>query len=177
MRIEADSVLHHPRPRVFAAYRDDIRAFIGYLPNVREIEVLERRDEGSVVRLHNVWRGGIELPEKLSDALETSFFSWDDRAVWDEQVWTCEWVIEPHAWKGAVTCEGKSEFVALGDDRTRLQMTGDLSIDLDRVRAVPSFLAGSLGRTAEAFLVRQITANLAATSEALAAYLRSGTTA
>lgn len=171
MRIEADSVLHHPRGRVFAAYRDEIHAFVGYLPNVRAIEVIERTEDGSTVRLHNIWRGGIELPEKLSRALQTSFFSWDDRAVWDAERFTCTWVIEPHAFEGAVKCEGRSEFVALGEDRTRLEMTGDLSLDLERVRGVPSFVAGSLGRTAEAFLLRQITANLAAVSDALAAYL------
>ena len=72
MRIEADSVLRHPRPRVFAAYRDHIQEAVGFLPNVREIEVVERREDGAKVRLHNVWRGGIELPEKLSNALATS---------------------------------------------------------------------------------------------------------
>ena len=40
MRIEADSVLQHPRERVFATYRDEISAFVAFLPNVRGIEVV-----------------------------------------------------------------------------------------------------------------------------------------
>ena len=175
MRIEADSVLRHPRERVFAAYRDDIRDVVEFLPNVREIEVVERRDEGTKVHLHNIWRGGIELPQKLSDALATSFFSWHDRAVWDEETWSCEWTIEPLSLEGAVSCQGRSDFVDLGGAKTRLEMTGELSIHLERIRGVPAFLAGSLGRTTEAFLIRQMTTNLAAVSGALAAYLSGDT--
>ena len=175
MRIEADSVLRHPRSRVFVAYRDDIRQVVDFMPNVREIEVVEREDDGAVVRLHNIWRGGIKLPEKLSSALSTSFFSWDDRASWDERTWSCDWTIVPLAFEGAVTCDGHCEFVDLGGDRTRLEMTGELSIHLGRIKGVPAFLAGSLGRTTEAFLIRQITANLAAVSDGLAAYLSGDT--
>ena len=176
MRIEADAVLPHPRERVFAAYRDEMPAFVSYLPNVLEIEVLERRDEGPVVHLHNVWRCGIELPARLSSALETpNLFSWDDRASWDPARWACDWTIDPHGFGGAVACEGRTEFVAIGDERTRLEMTGELSIDRARLRALPRFLAGGLARTAEAFLLRQIATNLTATCDALATHLGSDT--
>ena len=175
MRIEADSVLHHPRERVFAAYRDDIREVVDFLPNVRAIEVIERQDAGSTTRLHNIWRGGIQMPQKLSDALATNFFSWHDRATWDAEKWCCEWTIVPLAFEGAVTCDGRCDFVDIGGGKTRLEMTGELSIQLQRVKHVPAFLAGSLGRTTEAFLVRQITANLASVSDGLAAYLSGDT--
>lgn len=177
MRIEADSVLRYPRDAVFAAYRDDIAAFVEFLPNVRSIEVVDRRVDGPVVHLHNVWHGSAELPANLAQRFEERFLSWDDHATWDQRTWSCEWTIEPHAFEEAVRCRGRSDFIDLGGERTRLEMTGELAIELDRVRGVPSFLAGSLGRTAEAFLVRQITANLAAVSDALAAYLREDTVA
>jgi hypothetical protein len=177
MRIEADSVLHHPREAVFTAYRDEITAFVEYLPNVRSIEVVERSEQGPVVRLHNLWHGGTELPANLAHKLEERFLSWDDYAVWDRDSWSCEWTIEPVAMREAVRCRGRSDFIDLGGGRTRLEMTGELSIELDRVRGVPSFLAGSLGRTAESFFVRHITANLGSVSDALAAYLREDTVA
>ena len=85
--------------------------------------------------------------------------------------------IEPHAFRDAVRCRGKNTFVDLGGGRTRLEISGELSIGLERVPGVPSFLAGSLARTAESFLVRQIAANLASVSDALAAYLREDTVA
>jgi hypothetical protein len=171
MRIEADSVLRHPLDAVFAAYRDDLTAFVEYLPNVRHIEIIARADDGDVVRLHNRWHGATELPQALASRLEARFLSWDDYAVWDARTHVCEWTIHPLALREAVRCRGQNVFVELGGERTRLEIRGELSIELERVPAVPAFLAGSLARTAESFLVRQIAANLASMSDALAAYL------
>ncbi len=177
MRIEADAVLHRPRDAVFAAYRDDMRALAAYMPNVRRIDVAERVDDGPLVRLHKVWHGGSELPANLAQKVEERFLSWDEHAVWNRSSWSCDWTIEPHALHEAVRCKGRIEFVEIGSERTRIELAGDLSIELDRVRAVPSFLAGSLARTAESFLVRTITANLVAVNDALAAYLHEDTVA
>ncbi len=176
MRIEADSVLRHPREAVFRAFRDDLTAFVEYLPSVRRIEIVERIEDGPIVRLHNLWHGGAELPEGLADRLDDRFLSWDDHAVWDTRTFSCEWSIVPHALRGAVRCQGRNDFIDLGGTRTRLEITGELAIVLERVR-VPSFLAGSLARRAESFLARQITTNLASVSDALAAYLNQDTVA
>ncbi len=174
MRIEADSVLHHPREAVYESYRDDMSIFAEYLPNVRLFEVVERSVDGRTVRLHNRWHGGTELPASLAAKLEERFLSWDDYATWNRDTWSCEWVIEPHALREAVRCRGRTDFIDLGE-RTRIELIGELAIELDRVKGVPSFLAGSLARTAESFLVRTITANLASMSDALAAHLREDT--
>ncbi len=178
MRIEVDAVLGHPREAVFAAYRDDIRALSDYMPNVRRIDVVERVDEAGVVRLFNRWHGGVEMPANLAHRLEERFLSWDDHAIWDQSTWSCEWTIEPHALREAVRCKGRIDFVELGGGgRTRIELSGDLTFALERVRGVPSFLAGSLGRTAESFFLRAITANLVAVNDALAVYLRGDTVA
>ncbi len=176
MRIEADSVLHHPREAVYAAYRDEMEIFAEYLPNIRRFEVVERSRDGSIVRLHNRWHGATELPASIASKLEERFLSWDDYATWDNSTWACEWTIEPHALREAVRCRGRTDFIDLGE-RTRIELTGELTIGLDRVRGVPSFLAGSLGRTMEGFLVRTLTANLTSLSDALAAHLREDTVA
>src|SRR5687768_17321438 len=98
MRIEADSVLRYPRDAVWTAYRDDLAAFIEFLPNVRHIEVHEREELGSgVVRLRNTWYGSTELPASLASKLEERFLSWEDCAIWDSRTFSCEWTIEPHA--------------------------------------------------------------------------------
>lgn len=178
MRIEVDSVLRHPRAAVFAAYRDDIGALSEYMPNVRRIEVVERVADGALVRLYNTWHGAVEMPANLAHKLEERFLSWDDHAVWNASTWSCEWTIEPHALREAVRCKGRIDFIELGaGGKTRIELSGELTFELERVRAVPSFLAGSLGRTAESFLVRAITANLVAVNDALAAYLREDTVA
>ena len=182
MRIEADAVLRHRREAVFTAYRDEIASFVEYLPNVRLIEVVERVEEGHLYRMHNVGHGTTELPAGLTHRLEDRFLTWDDYAVWDASTYTCEWTIEPHSLREAVVCRGRCDFIDLGGGRTRMEMTGELAIELERVRGVPSFLAESLGRTAlgravETLLVRQVTTNLTSVSDALAAYLSADTVA
>lgn len=173
MRIEADSVLAFPRERVFRAYRDELPRFTEYLPNVRSIEVKSREENGTIVKLHNVWHGGGEIPVAIRKVLGDSVLSWDDFATWDTSAWTCEWKIRTHAFSDAVTCEGKNAFVELGPDRTRLEIHGEIAIDVKKIRGVPSFLAGSIGKTVESFLVKQITANLTTVSDALGKYLQS----
>lgn len=177
MRIEADAVLRYPREAVFAAYRDDLPVFVDFMPNVRAIEIVRREVEGSRTRLHSVLHGATELPATLAQCFEDRFLSWDDYAVWDQTSWSCDWTIEPHAFRDAVRCTGRSEFIDLGGGRTRLEISGDLAIELGRLKKLPSFLAGSLGRTAEAFVVRQVTANLVAIADGLVRFLSGDTVA
>ena len=171
MRLEADSVLPFSRERVFRTYRDDLAKLVPYLPNVRGIEVKERHDDASTVRFFNVWHGGGEIPAAARAVLSESMLSWDDHAEWDERSWLCKWDIVTHAFPGAVTCKGDNRFIELGPERTRLEIRGDLVIDLKRVRGVPSFLAGSLGRTIEQFLAGHISQNLTSVSDGLRKYM------
>lgn len=172
MRIEADSVLPFSRERVYRAYRDELQDFTAYLPNVRTIEVLSREDQGTITKLHNVWHGGGDIPAPVVKLLGDSKLSWDDFATWKQDEWIVEWTIRTSVFTEAVTCGGKNTFIELPGDRTRLEIAGDISIDVKKVRGVPSFLAGSIGKTVENFLVKQITANLASVSDALTRYLQ-----
>jgi hypothetical protein len=98
--------------------------------------------------------------------------SWDDFATWRQDLWIVEWNIRTSVFTEAVTCAGKNTFIEIAPDKTRLEIHGDISIDVKKVRGVPSFLAGSIGKTVENFLVKQITANLTSVSDALSRYLR-----
>jgi hypothetical protein len=171
VRIEADSIVPFVRSRTFAGYRDEITQFVRYMPNIRGIDVEERVDADGVVRLRNIWHGGGEIPVALRSIVKGDMLSWTDHATWTAGEWLCEWRIETHALTEAVRCDGTTRFVELPGDRTRVEIRGELSIDLSRMRAVPAFLAGSLGRKAEQFLVRQITPNLTGVSDALTKHL------
>jgi hypothetical protein len=171
MKIESDAILTHPRDQVFRAYRDDLPKLVSHLPNVNAIDVESRSEDGPVVQLVNVWSAGGDIPAPVRKILGTNMLSWHDHARWDESTWTCSWVIETHSFREAVECRGENRFVELDPGRTRLEIKGELRIDLKRVRGVPSMLAGSIGRTVEQFLVKQITANLSDVSDGLGEYL------
>ena len=172
MRIEADAVIPFERELVFRTYRDEMPRFVEYFPNVRSIVVREREDTDGVIRLLNEWSGGGEIPDAVRSFVPDDLLTWDDHATWDPEAWECRWQIETHAFREAVSCSGRSRFIELDGGRTRMEMIGEIGIDLKRVKHVPDLIAGSVGRKVEQFLVRGITTNLTAVSDALTRYLQ-----
>ena len=171
MRIEADSVLPFSRDAVFKAYRDDLPKVVEFLPNVREIECKKRDEAGPVTTLFNVWHGGGEVPAAARAFLDANALAWDDHAIWNETTHECAWTINTHAFRDAVSSKGQTRLIELAPDKTRIELRGDFAIDLKKVRGIPTLLAGTVGRTIESFLSKQITANLTSTTDALSRYL------
>lgn len=170
MELAADATLSFPRPVVFAAYRDRLTALLEYLPNVRGIEVKSRLEEGTRVKLVNLWHGGGEIPRPARAFLSESMLSWIDRAEWDEATWMCHWAIETHTFTEAVHCEGYDRFVEVPGG-TRIEIRGSLEIDAAKIRGVPRLLAGRLGHAVEEFLVSRIRPNLVEVTDGLRRYL------
>jgi hypothetical protein len=172
MELRADVAIPFSRDVVLAAYRDDITKVLAYLPNVRNIEVKSRKDDGPVAELVNVWHGGGEIPAAARAFLSDSMLSWTDYARWDTEKLTCHWRIETHAFTEAVRCEGHNEFREDGPGKTLLVMRGKLEIDAKKIKGVPGFLAGKVGKTIEEFLGNKIQPNLVETAKGLTKYLQ-----
>ncbi|MFK7986768.1 MAG: hypothetical protein AB8I08_12155, partial [Sandaracinaceae bacterium] len=115
-----------------------------------------------------------ELPAALAQSLEARFLSWDDDALWNHAEHSCSWTILPRAFQQTVRCEGHMRFIALGPEKTRMDLNGELSVELDR-RGIPGFLTGSLARVAEKFVMRQLTLNLESMAKAIESYLTEDT--
>lgn len=175
MRFSADSVLPFPREVVYRAYRDELQRAVPFMPNVVSIEL--RSDEvlsETARRLVKVWTAGGDIPAPLRAFLPEGVMRWDDVAVWDETRWSADWDIHTHLFADAVRCRGATQFVALGPERCRVEMHGELALEPRKIAALPAAVASPLVRTAEGYLSRQITANLASTADAITRYLRGG---
>jgi hypothetical protein len=170
MELRADARLAFARPLVFAAYRDKIVDMLPLLPNVRNIEVVSRKENGGTVQLHNVWHGGGEIPATARAFLTEAMLSWDDHATWNEADFTCRWVITTHAFSEAVRCEGTTNFFEDGAG-TRLEIRGTLAIDARKVKGVPGFLADKVGKMVEDVLAHKIQPNLVEVTHGLRQYL------
>ncbi len=170
MELSADATLPFPRPMVFAAYRDDLTKLLQYLPNVRDIEVKSRREDGHHVELVNLWHGGGEIPAAARAVLSEAMLSWTDYASWDASKWTCEWRTETHSFTEAVDCRGVNQFIEV-DGGTRIEIRGNLRIDAKKVKGVPGFLAGKVASAVESFLAAKIRPNLVEVTEGLRKYL------
>ncbi len=173
MRIEADTIVPFPRDVVFRAYRDELPNVAAFLPNVRSIEVKERTEEGDVVKLHNVWHGGGDIPAALRSIVDEKVMKWDDFATWNAAELAGSWSIRTHAFTEAVSCSGTTKMLGVGDSKCRVELIGEFNIDAKKLSGIPSFMAGSIGKAVESFLAKQITANLASTTEGLSKYLAS----
>jgi hypothetical protein len=171
VRIHADAVLPYERSEVFRAYRDELAQFTNYLPDVRAIEVVSRVESGTITELHNVWHGGGEIPLPLVRWVGEDRLSWDDFARWDPERWCVDWKIRTHLFSEGIECTGQNRFLDLGHGRTRLEVEGSISIDIHRIQAVPSFLAGSIAKTLERFIVRQVAHNVTSISDVLEQHL------
>ena len=172
MELSADAVLAFPRDVVFRAYRDELVELIEFMPNIRRIEIESRTEDGPVTKLVNIWHGGGEIPAAARAVLSESMLSWHDHALWDESDWTCAWRIETHSFTEAVKCEGKNRFLADGN-KMKLEIRGDLKIDVSHIKAVPRLLRKSVRNTVEEFLVKKIAPNLLEVSQGLEKYLES----
>jgi hypothetical protein len=173
VKFDADSVLPFPQDVVFRAYRDQLQLAVPYMPNHVSIEVRSEQEvEPGVRRYFKVWTAAGEIPASLRAFLSEGVLRWDDVAVWSEKTWASEWEIRTHLFPEAVQCSGRTLLIALGPERTRVEMHGALSIDHRKIASVPDLVARPLIRTAEAYLTRQVTANLASTADAITRFLR-----
>lgn len=166
MKLSADCDLDFPRARVFSAYRDRIVDLVPYLPNIRKITERTRETVGDVTTVVSDWDGGGEIPSFARAVLDESMLSWVDHAKWDGAAFTCEWRIETRSFSEAVRCGGLNRFVETPRG-TRLEIRGDLTIEGDKVRGIPSFLAKKIGGTIEQFLGARIQPNLVETADGI----------
>jgi hypothetical protein len=176
MDMNAESRLPFPAKVVFACYRDKLPELLKFLPNVRKLETKARTDEGPIARLTNVWHGGGEIPAAARAFVSDAMLSWTDNAVWDEGAMTCSWKIDPHAFAEAIECAGVNSFFDEGG-KTRIEMRAHVRIDAKKIKGVPGFLAGTVGKTVEEFLRSRIQPNFGEVSQAITRYLESTKTA
>jgi hypothetical protein len=170
MLLSVDALLPFPRPLVFCTYRDELPELVEFMPRVRRVEVRSREENGSVVKMMNVWHGGGEMPAAARVVMSDSLLSWTDHASWNETDFTCDWSIETRSFTDAVDCRGSNRFVAV-EGGTLLEIRGDLFIDASKIRGVPKVLTKSLGRTVSDLLAKRITPNLIEAADGLKRYL------
>ena len=170
MLLTLDVIVPFPRRLVFCTYRDELTQLVEFMPTVQRVEIRSREHDGSAVKLVNVWHGGAEIPAAARVVMSKSLLSWTDYATWNESDFTCDWCIESHSFKDAVDCRGSNRFVEM-EDGTRIEIRGDILIDVSKIRGVPKVLGKSLGKSVSDLLIKRITPNLIETAEGLKRYL------
>jgi hypothetical protein len=159
MELRADAVLAFPIDRVFSAYRDRLEDLVAYLPNIRAIKVLERREREGAVELVNEWVGGGDIPKVARAFVSESMLSWTDYATWHADARACDWRTIVRAFPDAVESAGRNVFEPVGEGKTRLVIRGSLVVDAAKVPGVPRLLSRTVGEAVEKLLVEKISTN------------------
>ena len=173
MQIDSASRIHHPRDLVYRVYRDRLEELVPYLDDIKAIQVLSSTPTDTGVKLHNEWHASTEIPSVAQRFLSPDKLRWDDHADWNDTGYYVDWTIKTRAFTEAVSCSGRNTFLEDGEGATKVVLTGSLTLDLKKVKGVPSFLAGSIGPRIEAFIVELITPNLVAVNQSLERFLDS----
>ena len=173
-KIDIKDEVAHGREKVFKTFRDDLQALIPHLPDVKDIKVKDRKDiDDTTVQVVNLWKAEAEeIPRIARPFIKPEMLEWTDTATWREDQWECEWVIKVGFLSDAVSCKGKTRYLAKGDDKTEVTITGNLDVDAREIPGVPRIGAGKIGDVIEGFVVRLITPNLTNINRGLERYLK-----
>ena len=170
MNIQSSSRIEHPFGSVFLAYRDRLPEVAAFVPDVAAIVVRARRElPDGTIELHNEWSSDREVPAVLSSIVRQDQLCWDDFASWAPSG-LCTWRIQTRAFTEAVRCSGTTRLVADGAG-TRVELSGSLTLGVEKVRGIPRLLASRIGPQLEKFVVSLVTPNLEKTNVAIARFL------
>jgi hypothetical protein len=160
MKLSADVRLPFGRETVYVAYRDEMGKVLEFLPSVRAVDLKARREDALGVHLVREWHGGGEVPAAVRGIVTESMLAWDDYATWDATSYSCDWQIESRSFPDALRCRGRTSFVDEGAGQTLLALRGTIEVQARRLPGVPPFLAVSVARSVEEFLVDKIESNV-----------------
>jgi|YNPNPStandDraft_1061719.scaffolds.fasta_scaffold06463_5 hypothetical protein len=172
MQVYSSQIIEYPIDVVYPLVRDNLKDLVPYLQNVKRIEVESRQDLGDGrVRLVNRWYAVGEIPKVVQSVIKPEMLTWLDTATWDDKEKTCRWDIETMFFKENVKCSGINYYKPEGDGKTRLEITGDLTIVLKGIPGVPKLLEKKIASQVEKFIVRLLTPNMSSLARGVSEHL------
>jgi hypothetical protein len=162
MKFQSSQVIPFAVDEVFVLVRDRLQDLVPYMPNVVKIvtESREEAQQGQVVHVLNRWYGKAEIPKAVAKLIDPEKIAWLDTATWDSGPKSCRWEIKPMFFQDSVRCSGINFYRPEGNGGTRLEITGDLTVQTKGIPGVPRVLAGKISEQVEKFIVKLLTPNL-----------------
>ncbi len=171
MDFEITEIIHHPTEEVYLTYRDRLPSLVPYLPNVDEVEVVEREELDQGPRLLNRWCVTGSIPRSVRPFFKGKRLTYLDHARWSDEESLVRWSLEIGLFPDAVGCGGTNFFrQGSSPGTTEVSLTGALTVDLSKVAGVPRFFHG-LAPKIESFVLDRIRPNLSSVTRAVEQYL------
>jgi len=176
MNFHKEDTIAHPAEVVLDIMIEHLEAIVPYLPNIERIETLEKKASRHG-RQHIIrrWEASADrLPNALRPFISTEWLAWIDDALWTPAAYKVDWSISTKLGR-LYDCSGTNYIEPdpkAPDKRTRIRITGNLTVYPDRVPGIPALLSKRLAPIVERFVVGLITPNLTSVAQGLDRYLR-----
>jgi hypothetical protein len=125
--------------RIYAGSRFYER--LGELPRLGRPEVLDRREDGSVVHLSVRFRFTGDLSPAVTRVVDPARLSWVEESVHDLERHTVTFVMRPDNYADRLRFSGASRFESTGDGGTRRVAEGEVAV---RVPLVGKAVEGAI---------------------------------
>lgn len=173
MKIESQAHIAYPRELVYATYRDELPEIVQLVRTIRKVECDRRDPVDDGVKLHNIWHANGKIPRIARGFIKSEMLMWDEDIHWQDGQFVADWNIKTRFFRKHFKCTGRNSFHEDGEGKTRVQINGELTIDLKGIKGVPRLLRPRFEKQVEKFIVMLITPNLARVNQALGEYLDS----
>lgn len=170
MKFEVVDYINYKHPEVFDVFIHHLEALSEFIPDVKEIRVLEKEDKGDTAVRVNHWIASAKVPGFAKKFLDVEEVGWIDRAKWNVKKHYVDYALEISGFEKYVKFVGHNEIVPEGD-RTKIVISADMDIDLKKHPAIPRLLANSIKPKVEKFIIELIKPNLVNSNRALEKYL------
>ena len=173
MRLEHSDIIAAPRDRVYEIVKNELAQVAAYLPNVREIKVIERSAlDAKRTLIINKWFARANMPALVQKFMSEDLFSWKDTATWDDDKFEVEYFLESTVGKDIYDARGRNYFKAIGDDKTELTLTCEVIIYPDKIPGVPKLIAKKVQPVIEQVIEKIIESNLTTLGAGIKEYLK-----
>jgi len=130
---------------------------LGELPKVGEPEVLNRREDGTVVHLAVRFRFAGNLSPAVTRVIDPDKLTWIDESVHDLDRCTVSFRLNPDHYADRFRAEGSSRYQPIGESRTRRTTQGEVAVK------VPLLMGGGrVGGAVESAIVSGLREHFAA---------------
>jgi hypothetical protein len=161
MRFEIEQLIGGPVDAVARLYTEPrFYELLGELPKVGKAEVLDRREDGAVIRLAVRFHFTGHLAPAVRKVIDPAKLSWVEESVHDIAHHTVTFVMKPDHYADRLRSQGSARYEPDGTGMTRRVTEGDLAVK------VPLLLGGGrVGGAVEGAIVSGLREHLAAEIE------------
>ena len=176
MNFHKEDAIAHPADVILDIMIQRIEAIVPYLPNIERIDTLKA--EALRDGRHHITRrwqaASDQLPSTLRPFISNEWLAWIDDALWTRAEFKVDWSLSTklgHLYDCSGTNYIEPDPMA-PDRRTRIRITGNLTVYPDRVPGIPALFSKRLAPIVERFIIDLITPNLTSVAKGLDRYLK-----